>query len=797
MTDHSNADVVRKLAAECMLFLKRDGSFPLDRPCDVALFGSGARNTVRGGTGSGDVYSKQVVNIEDGLNNNGFTVTTTKWLDRYDELKKTEKERWIREMRKTHRGIRGMFSMLGAIPPEPVYDLSLDYPGEVCIYVLSRISGEGTDRMPERGDILLSETEIRDILELDSAFEKFLLVLNTGGPVDLSEISEVRNILVFSQAGPLSGDILCDIILGRSDPCGKLATTWTKWEDYCSIGDFGERDETAYKEGIYVGYRYFDTVGKRAMYPFGFGLSYTDFGIDTGDTAVCADGSAVTVTVKVTNTGNFAGKEVVQIYVSVPEGKLDQPYQALAAFCKTDPIMPGESRSVSASFDLKDLASYDSDTGSYILEKGDYIVRAGNSSINTKPVAVLSLDRTVTVRKVRNTFGECGFDDWQPDRENNPAISDVPRIDIDFSAFKTEVTVYDREYDTDPFISGLSDEELCHTGVGRFSGSPLNIIGSASAKVAGAAGDLTDILEGKGFPCLVCSDGPAGIRIEREYYKDDKGLHGVNNDSMSMMSDFLPGFIGHFLKPEKKIRPGTKIYEQNCTMIPAATAVAQSFDTALAQRLGDIVGEEMERYGIDFWLAPALNIHRNIRCGRNFEYYSEDPLVAGKIASAVVRGVQSHKGRYATIKHCAANNQETNRYSSNSLVSERAMREIYLRAFGICIRESDPTGLMTSYNLVNGTHTASHRGLIEDVLRCEFGFSGIVMTDWIVSFAMGGGKYELPLSYEVAAAGGDVMMPGSKRDYKILLKGLKTGRVSRKQLEINATRIYRIAAKKV
>ena len=791
---NSNDELVRKLAAECTLFLKKDGSFPLDKPCSVALFGNGARSTVRGGTGSGDVYSKKVVTIEDGLRAAGFDITTDHWMTRCGQIRDNARKEWLSRQKKQAKGISGFAGLLGMKMPEPDYELSIDYPGDICVYVLSRISGEGSDRKAERGDILLSETEVRDINALNRKFDRFILVLNTGGPVDLSEVSDAGNILQFSQLGPLSGEILADILLGKSIPSGKLASTWTDWCGYCGVGEFGDPDDTRYIEGIYVGYRYFDSVGKRPMYPFGYGLTFTDFTL--GRPSVKVKGTEVTLSLTVKNSGGYPGREVVQVYVSVPEGRLDQPYQTLAAFAKTGMIDAGGSEKISLVFDMKDLASYDGETASYILEAGDYMVRAGDSSADAKTAAVLELPETVTVLKARNVLGECGFRDWRPERKLRPEAGSAKRIIIDSGAFTEESVCYELAEEVDPFAESLTDEELCYIGTGHFRDRQFSIIGEASETVAGAAGDFTTRLRDKGFPAVVTADGPAGLRLESRYYADEKGVHSVSRDSVDEFSEVLPDLLYRLISRPRKIKPGTKIYEQNCTMLPAASAVAQSFDTCLAEKLGAVVSEEMERYGVDFWLAPALNIHRDIRCGRNFEYYSEDPLVSGRMAAAVVRGAQSAEGRHATIKHYAANNQETNRYSNNSLVSERAMREIYLRGFGICIRESRPDAVMTSYNLLNGVHTAAHPGLIRDILRCEFGFRGIVMSDWIVRMSMGGGRYRLPLSYEVAAAGGDVLMPGSRSDWKTLLRGLRKGRVSRRQLEINASRMYSFAKEK-
>ena len=267
-------------------------------------------------------------------------------------------------------------------------------------------------------------------------------------------------------------------------------------------------------------------------------------------------------------------------------------------------------------------------------------------------------------------------------------------------------------------------------------------------------------------------------------------------ESMQEAMGPVARFIANLLTGGNKTPKGVTIMEHAATRIPIGTAIAQSFNLEFAESLGDIVGDEMERMGINLWLAPALNIHRSILCGRNFEYYSEDPLVSGLMAAAITRGVQRHKGCGTTIKHYAANNAETNRYCNNSHVSERAMREIYLRGFGICVRLSQPHALMTSYNLLNGTHTAEHRGLIEDILRCEFGFEGIVMTDWVMSMMDSKNSiYRNSLSNEVAKAGGDLFMPGGKKDYENVLNALKAGTLDRKQLEINASRVIKMAAK--
>ena len=684
---------------------------------------------------------------------------------------------------------------MGAVMPEPEYDIPLWGGGEAAVYVLSRISGEGSDRGAVPGDILLTETEKRDILALNARYGKFLLVLNVGGAVDLSPLAEVRNILLLSQLGVETGSILADLILGKSYPSGKLTTTWSAWEDYASVGAFGEKDDTRYTEGVYVGYRYFDSVGKKALFPFGFGLGYTRFEVKAGQAA--AEEEKISVTVSVRNAGGFAGKEVVQLYVSAPQGRLDKPFQALAAFEKTDELQPGEEQTLTLSFDLRDLASYDAPRARWILEAGDYVLRLGTSSVETEAFAVLRLDGEAVVRQVKNCLGEPDFSDWKPEPRREETPGELIVLPVCASSFETETVDYTLSEELDPAVEAMNDEELCLLNIGAFqrkgSGS---VIGEAAQSVAGAAGE-TASLKDKAVPGLVMADGPAGLRLSRQYVRDENGVHAIGGGMPESVRELMPApaaFVMKLLDGKKEVEG--EILEQYCTAIPIGTALAQSWNLTFAERCGDVVGDEMERFGVHLWLAPALNIHRDIRCGRNFEYFSEDPLISGRFAAAITRGVQRHPGCGTTIKHFAANNQETNRYCNNSLVSERAMREIYLRGFEIAVKESQPHALMTSYNLLNGVHTSERRDLIEDVLRAEFGFKGIVMSDWIIAAMYGGNKkYPAPNAARNAAAGNDLTMPGGKGDFKAMMKGLRSGLVTRRQLAVNATRICRMAKK--
>ncbi len=797
--EKEHLDILRPFLPECMVLLKSDGTFPLSAPEKVALFGVGARHTVKGGTGSGEVNSRFFVTVEDGLKNAGFEITSNKWLSDFDSVLLNAKDKFVRDIKSLSKKIHvpAVYLGMGAVMPSPEYDLSLEGVGDLAIYVLSRTSGEGNDRDFVKGDILLSDSEKRDILALNSMYKKFLLVLNVGGPVDLSEVFEVKNILLMSQLGVESGDALADVLLGKENPSGKLSASWAFASDYAKIGDFGDRTDTRYKEGVFVGYRYYDTVGVKNRFPFGYGLSFTKFIMSA--TRIQAVNGIVDLTVRVRNEGKYPGKEVLQLYISCPDGELIKPYQELAAFAKTKKLNPGEEEEVKLSFDMQDIASYCERLAAFILEKGDYVLRLGNCSTQTKPVAALRLGKTGITLRAKNLLGKPDFSDYIPE---NPAPksanSRVSLVELNGLSIPTVNVEYSVDEPVDPFVETLTDEQLAHINVGAHDpkGGFLSVIGGTSKRVAGAAGETTGLLEKDGFPVIVMADGPAGIRIAKDLAVDSDGnQYPAGNPIPESIEPYLGSGASMVLKLFGKKPPrSAKAANHYATAIPIGTAIAQSFNTELARACGDIVGAEMEYFGINLWLAPALNIQRDIRCGRNFEYFSEDPLLSGKMAASLTLGVQSHKNCGVTIKHFAANNQETNRYGSNSLVSERAMREIYLKGFGICIRESHPAALMTSYNLLNGVHTSERRGLILDILRREFGFDGVVMTDWIVTgMASKDDKYPEADSARVAAAGGDIFMPGRPEDFSGILSAMKKGTLTREQLLVNASRVYKMA----
>ena len=788
-TDHLAA--VRALAPECMVLLRSNGAFPLAEPGEIALFGSGARHTVKGGTGSGDVNSRHVTTIEEGLEAAGFTIVTRPWLEAYDRIRLRAHEDFIADIRAeaAERGLPAIMVGMGSVMPEPEYTIPLVIPAgtdpHAAVYVLSRTSGEGSDRTPEAGDLSLTNTEIRDILALNERFERFLLVLNVGGVVDLSPLDDVANILLLSQLGATVGDAFADVLLGRAYPSGKLATTWAAWDEDDQIGDFGDPDDTHYREGVYVGYRFYDSVGKEPLLPFGFGMGYTTFDVQIRQ--VSLDGARVSIDVDVTNIGGYPGKETIQVYASVPAGRLDQPLQALAGFTKTDEIAPGATARITVDVDLTDLASYDEASHATILEAGRYLLRAGTSSRQLSPVAVVELAQDATVRHLAGDLGEPGFTDWKPEA---PASLDIPAglpmltvnpadLRRPDHAETDEGSVPEDLSEALALAQELSDDELIYTVLGDYrrgeeSGS---IVGAASTTVVGAAGQTTTRIPG--LPSIIMADGPAGLRLAPTYGVDAEGPFSLGDSSLpatflELMDDAGREALG--IADEPQPREPTEIREQYTTAIPIGTALAQSWNPVLAERLGDVVGAEMERFGIHLWLAPAFNLHRSVLCGRNFEYLSEDPLLAGRLAAAITRGVQTHPGRGVTIKHLACNNQETNRLNSNSRVSPRALRDLYLRAFEICVRQARPAAVMTSYNLINGVHTSESAQLLEVILRREWGFDGLVMTDWVVDgMTHSDMKHPRATAAATIKAGNELFMPGGETDREDLLAALERG----------------------
>lgn len=819
-TEH--ADLVRSIAPECTLFLKReDDALPVHAG-RIALYGSGARRTIKGGTGSGDVNVRHFTTIEEGIKKAGFEITSEAWLDAYDNVRAAARCTFIDQVKKeaAELGINAVMYGLGKAMPEPEYEIALNAPADLAVYVLSRISGEGADRSTQAGDVNLTETEIRDILYCSRNYEKFVLVLNVGGMVNLEPVMEVKNILLLGQLGTPVGDVLADILTGKSNPSGKLAMTWAPIEQYPSTKGFGDMDDTVYTEGIYVGYRYFDTAQINPTFPFGYGISYTQFEI--GIPSVTADEKEVSVKVPVKNTGTCKGKEVVQLYVNKPSVKLDQPYKQLMAFVKTKELEPEESEEVVLTFRTTDLASYDEESASYIMERGVYYLLIGNSSADTTVCAGLCLDETAVVRKCKNICNAADLPEFKISARE-AVTAEVPVCTLHADKIKAREVIYSGEPEEvkktkectfedvknkkaslDDFVGNLTNEQLAYLSIGYFEDQKGmgSMVGAASKSIAGAAGETCQRLKELGVPTIVMADGPAGIRVCTSYKMIGDKEKGMDNPLSGMMDFMEPEQLQMIAamtpKPtEEEINaPVNYMY---CTAIPIGTALAQSFNVESCKALGALVGEEMEQFGVNLWLAPAMNIQRSPLCGRNFEYLSEDPVVSGNIAAAVTLGVQSKKGCGTAIKHFALNNQESNRIASNSIVSERAIREIYLRNFEICVEKSAPETMMSSYNLINGEHANNSKDILTAVLRDEWGYEGTVMTDW---YAVGGmmsqadtrkNKHEAGLASGCIHAGNDLTMPGMKADFDDMIGALenKAARypITRAELQVTAKRV--------
>jgi len=813
-----NMNRARKIAAQGMVLLENHNVLPLAHAKTIAAFGSGVRKTVKGGIGSGDVNSRLIVNVEQGLEEAGFVITTKEWLDQYDCVCQQAMEQTMNRVMAllAEKGQAALIELLAQRPGEP--EAPEITPEEIektradaAIYVISRNSGEGADRNITPGDYELSTAEKNNIEALADAYGNVIVVLNVGGVIDTKFLRAKKGIgalLLMSQAGNISGYALADVLTGKETPSGHLAMTWAEnYSDYPSAPSFshlsGNVDDSYYQEGIYVGYRYFDTFGIKPAYPFGYGLSYTEFKIHTA--CVLIRGENLEVQVRVTNVGKqYAGREVVQVYYSSPAGVIEKPYQELAGFSKTKVLQPGESELLKITFPIRAMASYDEARAAFVLEPGKYYIRIGNHSRNTHIVATMLVDDEKITRKFENKL--C-LDEPLNELSNTNAVpysypgekeemeraveiylitSILPTKEVKYVHSPKEITISRKEpvtmeeilsgkATTEDLIAQLTPEELAEMCVGTARGGffGTSMIGAASVACPGAAGDTTSILlESRGVPNIVLADGPAGLRLSTSFVADSKDqiIPGLGESALGGMEKLFG-----VTAPE---RPADAVdYYQYCTAIPIATLLAQTWDMDAISAAGDIVGEEMEEFGITLWLAPGMNIQRNPLCGRNFEYYSEDPLLSGFCAAADTLGVQRHPGCGTTIKHFALNNQEDNRSFCNSHCGERALREIYLRGFEIAVKKAQPMALMTSYNLVNGEHAANKYELVTSVLRDEWGFDGIVMTDWGTT---GGGSLEAaaPHKYPTSnaagciKAGNDLTMPGSQDDIDNILVSL-------------------------
>ena len=746
--------IARRAAAEGIVLLKNDGVLPL-MTRKVALYGPGSRMTVKGGSGSGDVRERHSVTIEEGLKNAGFTFPTTLWMDRFKEKYEGNVAAWRQDLEEKIKKFNPiqtmqMFIFIGEHPMPyptctPILPDELTDETDTAIYVLSRQAGEGNDRRVEKGDYLLSDVEEESLRLLSAHYQKLILVLNCGSVMDLAILDKVRidAVLFYGQGGMEGGNALADILTGAVGPSGKLTDTWAmQYGDYPGADTFGHRngdlENEAYSEGIYVGYRWFDKHEIRPRYPFGFGLSYTSFSREV----LVADGNGVTV--KVSNTGNFPGKDVLQLYITKPDGPIDHEKKSLVAFAKTKLLQPGESQTVTVSYELETVATFDEARSAFVLEQGVY-----GLALNDTPCG----DFTLTQERVLEQVEPIG-------NSKHTAYSE---------AFSSKVN---------SLLKTISDQDKIKLVTG--GGYSIRCYNN----VMGAAGRTCTKLLKKGIPNIVMADGPAGLNVTQSV--------AIMKDGTPRYPDGLPadwkwGWLKNFERLVKgKPGKGRPVYRY-MTAWPSETILAQSWDTELLEEVGRAVGKEMLEIGVSVWLAPGLNIHRNPLCGRNFEYYSEDPIISGKMAAAVTHGVQNCGGVGVSVKHFCCNNQEDNRVGVSANVSQRALREVYLRAFRIAVTEGKPWTVMSSYNRVNGHYVCNSFDLCTRVLRQEWGFQGLVMSDWNAT--------EQCSYSEAIHAGNDLIMPGTVSVSKALEKSLKAGELDRDALNLSAGRVLELIFK--
>ncbi len=773
----------KEAAKEGMVLLKNDRELlPLAKGSKVALFGKASFDYVRGGGGSGEVTVSYARNLYEGL-----TLLKDK-VSVFEELSAFYRD----DVKAQYQQGRVPGMTIEPEVPAKLLKKARAYT-DTAIITICRFSGEGWDRKSivdtenknlfigedamakrsaeifENGDFNLTHAEQAMVDIVKSNFEKVIVVMNVGGMVDscwFHDDDRIGAVLMAWQGGIEGGLAAAELLTGEGNPSGKLVDTFAReLSDYPSTEGFHESERFVdYVEDIYVGYRYFETIpgaDKKVNYPFGFGLSYTDFSLTAG--AAYEEDGSIYVPVVVTNIGKRAGKEVVQAYFSAPQGKLGKPARQLAAFQKTRLLQTGESQSIVLSWRVDEMASYD-DLGkikesAYVLEKGVYGFFVG---VSVRDVVELSYQYEVTEDTVvKQLSRKCAPSSLKKRMLADGSYEDLPLgepVDTDANELvplKVEEAdgfapaaragkryhlwantaaqqhhflreVAEGTITLDEFVAQLSDEDLAHLLGGQPNTGVANTFGW---------GNLPDY----GVPNIMTADGPAGLRIA----------------------------------------PECSVYT---TAWPCATQLACSWNAALVERVGEAGGAEVKENNIAVWLTPAVNIHRSPLCGRNFEYYSEDPFLAGKLAAAMVRGIQSnHVG--ASVKHFALNNKETNRKNSDSRASERAVREIYLKAFEIIVKEAKPWSIMSAYNIINGHRASENRELLEDILRGEWGFDGMVTTDWWTN-----GEH-----YKEVKAGNDIKMATGFPER--LMEALEKGILARADMEICAKRLLGLILK--
>lgn len=768
--------LARQAGREGIVLLKNDRSIlPVKKGTRLALFGKGVFDYVKGGGGSGDVTVSHVYNLYDGLCRREDAPEIFEPLAQF--YKQNVKQQYA-------DGAAAGMTVEPEVPAQLLAEAKEQ--ADMAVIVISRFSGEGWDRKSviyegafpseieqaelnqkifEDSDYYLTHAEQAMVEAVCENFADVAVVLNVGGMVDtgwFAHNDKIPAAVLAWQGGMEGGLAMADILLGVESPSGRLPDTFAaKLEDYPSTENFhASADYVEYTEDIYVGYRYFETMKHEDIhvnYPFGFGLSYTSFQIDViwaGE-----KNGQIYVTVQVENTGDVCGKEVVQIYYGAPQGMLGKPARELAAYQKTKLLQPGEKQTMTITFDVASMASYD-DTGkiaesAYVLEEGMYCFYAGSSvrdAVMTDFVYIVDQNRitqqltrqAAPAQLSRRMLSDGSYEELEQKTphdfmENGLGWSDEPTEGVMPKVRGTERSVVFEKTDRmmlddvaekkagmDAFLAQLSDEALAELLGGQPNTGVANTFGF---------GNLAEY----GVPDVMTADGPAGLRIA----------------------------------------PECGVYT---TAWPCATMLAATWNPQLVREIGRAAAREVKENNISVWLAPAMNIHRSPLCGRNFEYYSEDPVLTGTIAAAMVDGIQS-QNIGATVKHFACNNKETNRKNSDSRVSERALREIYLKGFEICVKQSQPWVLMTSYNLINGQRASECKDLLDGILRGEWGFQGVITTDWWTK-----GEH-----YKEIKAGNDIKM-GTGYPERVL-QALEKGLITREELMTCARRVLELILK--
>nr|AHF25279.1 beta-glucosidase [uncultured bacterium Contig178] len=762
-------DLARQTIGEGIVLLKNDGPvLPLSEDSRLAVFGRMQNNYYKSGTGSGGMVNVPVVHsIIDVLKAEGISLNE-ELLSIYEEFEKEHpfdpgigfgNEPWSQEEMEVSA------ELVEAARTQ----------SDTALVIIGRTAGEEQDYIDDRGAYRLAEKEADLLRKVRAAFDRVVLIMNVSAILDMQEIEEISPdaILYVWQGGEIGAAGCVDVLFGRVNPSGRLTDSIVRRiEDASAYGCFGDRVRNFYAEDIYVGYRYYETFHKAAvMYPFGFGLSYTDYVVTPGELRIESEkgdrreeildiSDKMILSANVKNTGKTAGKEVVQFYGSMPQGKLGKPALSLVGFAKTDMLQPGEDCTVSVEVTPYSLSSYD-ETGitgygsSYVLEAGEYIFHAGENVRNVKRIGGFTESGTLLVEKLsRQMAPSDGFDRIRPVERNGvyeiemEPVPTAPLTDSEEAAAdRPEALPYtgdqgiklkdvrDGRAKMEDFLAQLSDEDLAVIIRAEGMGSQKVTPGTAAA-----FGGMSAFLRDLGIPAGCCSDGPSGLRL-------DSGARAFS--------------------------------------LPNGTLLACTWNPELVAKLYSMLGLEMNKNDVDLLLGPGINIHRYPLNGRNFEYFSEDPLVTGRMAAAVIRGLKQ-SGASGTLKHFCANNQETCRHTEENVVSERALREIYLKGFEIAVKEAGADSVMTTYGPVNGIWTSSRHDLNTNILRKEWGFRGIVMTDWWANIGDVGGQVDKTSFSRIVLAQNDLyaVCPDSASSSlgDDTLAALESGRITRGQL---------------